>query len=234
MPQLNVAIFQHSEKTPAGTTLDWLKRCGHAVSITKLFAGEEPPDLAKIDWLIILGGPMNVDDVDIHPWLTREKAYIARAVNENKLCLGLCLGGQLLSQTLGGRVAKNKHWEIGWKKIDFEGREITAFQFHQDCFTLPPGAQRLATNEITENQAFAYGRHVIGIQFHPESTDEWVRQLSQDPAHPGSGPYVDSGDEMIEGLHHLPKLTSWYHELLEKMEARALGPSQRRESSTSS
>jgi GMP synthase (glutamine-hydrolysing) len=223
MQKLRVAILQHSDQTPPGTCLDWLESQGHLAHVHHLHRGEDLPDLVKTDFIIILGGPMNVDDETIHPWLRAEKEILKSAIAKGLPCLGLCLGGQLLAQALGGSVSPNKHWEIGWKTIEFSNQKppLQVFQFHQDQFSLPPGAERLATNEITLNQAFSFSDHVIGTQFHPESTAEWVRYCATDKVRPASGPYVDSTEAMISGLTHLPAMTAWFFELLTRLEDRA-------------
>ena len=220
---LSVAILQHSDRTPPGTCLDWLSGRSHDVTVHLLHRGDPLPDLEKTDWIIILGGPMNVDDVTEYPWLAQEKNLLKAAIEKQKICLGLCLGGQLLAQTLGGQVTPNKHWEVGWKNIDVQGRAspLRIFQFHQDQFSLPPGAERMATNQITLNQAFRYRDHVVGVQFHPEASDEWVRYCALDKARPEVGPFVDTTQEMIDGLRYRPAMTDWFFELLSELETRA-------------
>ena len=46
---------------------------------------------------------------------------------------------------------------------------FTGFQWHDDTFTLPSSAVRLATNAVAENQAFRIGRAAYGVQFHFEA-----------------------------------------------------------------
>lgn len=225
--KLTITILQHSDGTPPGTVTDWLRQKGYGVDVRLLHKGDALPSIEQTDWVIILGGAMNVDDTVEFPWLKDEKRFLKEAVDAGKSCLGLCLGGQLLAQTLGGTVRKNEHWEAGWFRVALTGDgkskdDLTVFQFHQDAFTLPPGAERFATNAITANQAFKYGEHVVGIQFHPETTLEWVKSFADEDPYP-TGPYVQSLKELLAGAAvHLDPMRAWFFSLLNEMEKAAL------------
>lgn len=219
---LNVHILQHSPDTPPGTVLEWLEVRDHAFTVHKLYQGDTLPDLANTDWVIVLGGPMNADDIANYPWLKDEKKFLNLAVLSRKPCLGLCLGGQLLSQVLGGKVQKNSHWEAGWFPVSIEGHgELMVFQFHEDTFSIPDGAKIFATNSITSNQMFKFGEHVVGIQFHPETTSHWVDSFLHESPYP-TGPYVQQPQELIAGKHHIQPMRNWFFKLLDHMELVAL------------
>src|SRR5262249_25254955 len=140
--------------------------------------GEPLPEPAAIDWLVVMGGPMNVDERDAYPWLVREKEFIRRVIDRGTRVLGVCLGGQLISTVLGGQVTKNRQKEIGWFPIDFTDeaaghpvfgklpRQCSAFHWHGDTFSIPPGSVRLASSAGCDNQAFQYGPRCYGLQFH--------------------------------------------------------------------
>ena len=140
--------------------------------------------MAAYDWLIVLGGPMNVDDEDKHPWLRAEKQFIGAWLKAEKPYLGICLGGQLLAQALGGSVTKNEQREIGFHAVERTGKDhpalrrwpqdFTVFQWHEDRFSLPEGCKSLLTSPACEHQAFAKDERTFGFQFHPESTAEWI------------------------------------------------------------
>ncbi len=223
---MKITILQHSNGTPPGTVLDWIKERGHQADVRRLQdtpAGQSLlPSLSETEFLIILGGPMNVDDVDKHPWLNDEKKFLRQAIEGNKPCVGLCLGGQLLAQTLGATVRKHKHWEVGWHSVQLNGgkKDLTVFQWHQDTFGLPEGAMRIATNSITENQGFRFRDHVVGLQFHPEATPEWVKECTEEEDYP-QGPYVQDEATVMAGLDHLPQLRRWFFELLDEVEKNA-------------
>ena len=223
---LRIHIIQNSPDTPAGSVLEWLKPKGHAVTIVEAYKGDALPTVSDTDWLIILGGSMNVDEIEAHPWLTGVKSLLKSAIEHKTTCLGLCLGGQLLAQSLGAKVKKHDHWEVGWHGISLgsdhvEGiSRLMVFQWHQDTFELPANATRVATNKITENQAFMYGENVIGLQFHPEATEEWIRECGEEVNYP-IGPHVQPKEQLLEGLVFIHPMRKWFFSLLERMESTA-------------
>src|SRR5262249_41621874 len=135
-----------------------------------------------------MGGPMSVND-DL-PWISEALGLINRAVEADIPVLGHCLGGQLISKALGGKVTRNGVKEIGWGKVaGAEGaaasewfgdtREFAGFHWHGETFTIPPRATRLAESPYCANQAFALGKH-LGMQCHVEMTSELIRTWCAD------------------------------------------------------
>ena len=212
---MKIAVLQHSDHTPAGSVETWASQRGFQLAMHRLHKGEMLPGLDKIDLVVILGGPMNVDDTDENPWLVDEKRFLKDAIAQGTKCVGLCLGGQLLAQAIGGSVHKNKHWEVGWHQIDFtDGKSLSVFQWHQDCFTLPATAEQTGTNSITPNQAFRFQNNVIGFQFHPESTFEWLKECAEDEDFP-RGPFVQSPKEIMDGAKNLNAMREWFFSTLD-------------------
>jgi GMP synthase-like glutamine amidotransferase len=117
----------------------------------------------EFDGLIIMGGPMSVYENDKYPFLNLEVGLIRKALQKGKPVLGICLGAQLLSASLGGEVRKGAF-----------GEEIEVFQWHGDTFTLPQGSKLLAYNE-KYFQAFRIGS-ALGIQFHVEVDSRMIRE----------------------------------------------------------
>ncbi|MBP1358200.1 MAG: type 1 glutamine amidotransferase [Sulfolobus sp.] len=134
----------------------------------------------EFEGLVIMGGPMGVYESDKYPYLKSEMTLIRKAVNEGKPVLGVCLGSQLLSASLGGSVKKGVFGEeIGVFKVktvnDFVpllGEEVEVFQWHGDTFTLPYGSKLLAYSE-KYFQAFILGK-ALGLQFHVEVNSKIV------------------------------------------------------------
>jgi GMP synthase (glutamine-hydrolysing) len=220
MASLRVHVLQQTESTPPGSVMDWLKARGHAATVVRLFSGDSLPTIDETDWLIICGGEMNVDEVAKYPFLAEEKALIAQAIARKKTCLGLCLGGQLLAQSLGAAVTVNPDWEIGWHTVHFGqtgGERLMVFQWHRDTFALPEGAIRVATNRVTENQGFAFGDNIVGLQFHPEATEEWVTECANEPEFP-PGAHVQTKEQILEGMIFLTPLRKWFFDLLQRLE----------------
>lgn len=180
MKTLRIHYFQHVPFEGIGHIETWAKKNAHTISSTKFFNNQPLPNLNKIDWLIIMGGPMSVHDENEHPWLILEKQFIKEAIEAEKVVIGFCLGGQLIAHTLGGKVTKNKHKEIGWYPISFsdlakktsifEGlRDIPVFHWHNDTFEIPNGGTLIASSEACTNQAFMYNEKVFAFQFHLET-----------------------------------------------------------------
>lgn len=180
---MRTLVLQHTEEEQPGTLLEWLESRGLPHKVHHVYRDEQIP--TGFDWLVILGGPMNVDEEHKHPWLKSEKRYLRHWLDEKKPVLGICLGGQLLAQALGARVVKNDRREIGFHPVHRTASSHPAFsrwpetlhvfQWHEDKFELPAGCQALLTNEVAPYQAFALDHRTVGLQFHPESTPEWIR-----------------------------------------------------------
>jgi len=131
------------------------------------------------DLLIVLGGPIGAYEEAKYPFLADELRLMERALAGRIPILGICLGAQLLARALGARVYPGPAKEIGISPITLtaEGARsclahLTAdrrvLHWHGDTFDLPAGAERLASTEITPNQAFAHGA-ALGLQFHIEA-----------------------------------------------------------------
>jgi GMP synthase (glutamine-hydrolysing) len=145
--------------------------------------------IRNADLVIVLGGPIGVYETDDYPFLTPELAMLEYRLSRDLPTLGICLGSQLMAKALGSRVFKGPAQEIGWGTIDLtdEGRssclkalhgvDAVVLHWHGDTFDLPQDATRLASNQNYDNQAFAYGRNALALQFHleadPRQLEEW-------------------------------------------------------------
>jgi GMP synthase-like glutamine amidotransferase len=220
--QPRIHLIQHSDGSGPGSTYEWLTSKKLEATLVRMHKGDRLPAVEDTDWIIVFGGPMNVDEVEAHPFLIEEKAFLKKALDAKKTLLGVCLGGQLLAQTLGAKVTKAPEWEVGWHVVhlgqnqDAEQR-LVVFQWHQDTFGLPPGAHRVASNTICENQAYFFGDRVVGVQFHPEATEEWVIECAADTDYP-SGKSVQTPVQLVEGMMYQRPLKKWYFDLLNRME----------------
>ena len=179
--------FQHVPFEGLGSIDPWLAEAGFEITSTRFFESAELPDLSMIDLLVVMGGPMSVNDEAELPWLVPEKRFIRQAINAGKPVLGICLGAQLIAGAVGARIYRNQVKEIGWLPIQgiavndsavfsFPATE-RVFHWHGETFDLPAGATLLAKSEGCENQAFQLGRSVIGLQFHLETTPESAREI---------------------------------------------------------
>ena len=209
----------------------WAKGKGHEISRTMLFREEALPRLEELDWLIILGGPMNIYEDDKYPWLVKEKKFIAQAIARKKMVLGVCLGAQLIADVLGGKVYQNRHREIGWHSVFLTpeadkssffkscSQKFIAFHWHGDTFDIPPGAARMAKSEACANQAFEYGGRVVGLQFHLESSLASIQRLIQNCGDEiVEGAYIQRPEDMLGQQKHLSEIKRMMEFLLDRME----------------
>jgi GMP synthase-like glutamine amidotransferase len=181
-------VFQHVPFEGPGSIGPRLEARGWLVGVTRLFQDHELPNAAEIDFLIVMGGPMSVNDEQVLPWLVPEKRFIGDMITRGKPVLGVCLGAQMIANVLGSKVYPNAEKEIGWFPIQstasgHHGRvlrfpdECVVFHWHGETFDLPAGAVQLATSAACRNQAFQFGSNVIGLQFHLETTPDSAHDL---------------------------------------------------------
>ncbi|MCH7517674.1 MAG: type 1 glutamine amidotransferase [Candidatus Dadabacteria bacterium] len=190
MPRL--LVLQHVAHEILGTLDPLLRDAGFRIKYVNFERHPDAePELEGYDGLIVLGGPMNVDEVDKYPNLETEMNLIKRAVEKEFPILAICLGSQLLAKALGAKVRKNPEKEIGWYDLspteEGENDPLISnfkhveriFQWHGDTFELPEGATLLAFSPLCKNQAFRYGEYVYGFQFHLEvdtpMIERWLR-----------------------------------------------------------
>jgi len=189
-----VLVFQHVPHETLGTLEAHLAQAGLACRYVELFRGiPAPSELDRAAGLVVLGGPMNVDQVRAYPFLQPEVDRIRDAVMRPLPVLGICLGAQLLAKSLGARVFANPVKEIGWYEIELTAAaaqdpllqgcppRATVFQWHGDTFDLPPGAVHLAQSAACRHQAFRYGSRAYALQFHVEMTEAMVEEWLQEP-----------------------------------------------------
>lgn len=229
---MRVHWLQHAEHEGLGCIEPWLRERGYTVSGTRLQRGEALPQAREFDWLVVMGGPMNIYEYEAHPWLVPEKALIRDACVMKKQILGICLGSQLLADVLGGKVSKNSVPEIGWfdvtltkdalKSSFFAGfpETMTAFHWHEDSFTYPPGATALMSSKDCPRQGFSWGgEQAIGLQFHLEVELEdarrWLATGSPPPART-----VNSAGEILRDPARFAENRRLMRLLLDRMAAR--------------
>jgi GMP synthase (glutamine-hydrolysing) len=156
-----------------------LDACGGLdVQTVKPLAGQALPDHDDVAGAVVMGGPMNVDEVDVHPELASEREWLAEAARRDLPVLGICLGAQLLARALGAEVRAGEETELGYAPVEILDPDdpilgalaprTTVLHWHGDVFDLPEGAVRLSRSERTEVQAFRRG-NAWGVLFHPES-----------------------------------------------------------------
>jgi GMP synthase (glutamine-hydrolysing) len=192
MPK-HVLILRQVAHEAAGTLEDAFVKAGVKFRYLDLFTEQTPAfNIDQIAGLVVMGGPMSVDDVQRHPFLAHEIDWIRQAISKDKPLLGICLGSQVIAKAMGARVYPNAIKEIGWYPLEltkaaaadglFAGcsANLTVFQWHGDTFDLPREAVHLAQSPLCRNQAFRIGRSAYGLQFHIEMTaamvEDWLTE----------------------------------------------------------
>lgn len=181
MARPKILVFQHVPYEPLGTLDPLLKNAGFRIRYVNFGRdASQRPALDRYEAVIVLGGPMNSDQIDSYPNLITEVDILREAVDRDMSVLGICLGAQLLAKALGGSVARNRKREIGWYDVELTeaGRRDPVlsefaprqriFQWHEDGIAIPDGVAHLAHSETSPVQAFRYGERAYGFQFHLE------------------------------------------------------------------
>ena len=237
-----VLVFQHDLFEDLGFFAEVLEKQGADYRVVRLFHGEMPAEeWEHVRALIILGGPMNVDEEENFPFLRWEKRIIRAAIDEAVPMLGVCLGAQLIAATLGTPVFHGPVKEIGWSPISitphgqvdsllgYLPESATVFQWHGDGFDLPPGAIRLASSAHYSTQAFRVGKTIYGLQFHLEVTprmiERWIDERSKDLA---LAPYVLPDKIIADTQSYAPTLKYYAERFLSEFVRRVSRPRQRK------
>ncbi|HZJ52359.1 MAG TPA: type 1 glutamine amidotransferase [Actinomycetota bacterium] len=182
MPPIVLCVEQQPT-APLARLGPLLAQAGVEVRVAPAPDGLDDDDLEQHSGVVVLGGEMGCHDAAEFPWLTDEFALIQKAHEQRVPVLGICLGGQLVAQALGGRVLAGACHEIGWFEAELLmddrllGPRAVAEQFlwHSDAFELPPGAEALVSGRIPGRAPLAFRSGTsYGFQFHPEVTPELV------------------------------------------------------------
>ena len=186
-------------------------------------------DLSTISGLVIMGGPYSI--YDNHPWLKDEFQLIQKAIDEDILIMGVCLGSQLVSKALGARVYKADCMELGWHMIETDTSKLDDFQplnlpknfevfeWHEDVFSIPKGAIPIFSGKNHKNQGYLLGK-IFVMQFHLEMTEqmvnEWLKQYQcclPEPSQSVQSPQqiTERLEERLDNLHtHADKIYDWW------------------------
>ena len=178
---MRLHLIEHDPDDLSRTNITlWAEKKGYQIRHTYLCNNEKLPAIEDFDWLMVMGGSPHTWEADIHPWLPPEKEFIARALDHDKIILGICFGAQLLAEALGGKVFTSQNKEIGWHEVIltpqgqisflFQNipKQFMTFHWHADHFAGLPGLiQSLSLKDRTE-PLYIYG---------PKDTEKYIDQI---------------------------------------------------------
>lgn len=221
--------LQHVPYERPGVIEEWIEENGHVLTRTQLYRSPDFPDLSEVDFLVVLGGPMGAEDESEYSWLSREKAFVEEALENDIPVLGVCLGAQIIASVLGSDIYTAKYDEVGWFPIQLteEGRnhpflrawpeEFDVFHWHGDTFDIPEGATHLVESSGCENQAFVYDDRALGLQFHVEMRPEDVEYMLEFGGdHDLQGPRVQDNEQILDQSQKCERGNALLKETLDK------------------
>jgi len=227
---MKIHCFQHAQFEDLGCINNWIDSNGHKVNYTRFFENDELPNTNDYDFLIIMGGPMSVNEEDKHTWLKAEKQAIKEAIDTNKIVLGICLGSQLIANVLGAEIYSNSDKEIGWFDIsltentesntilNIKSNDVKVFHWHGETYTLPEKAIHIAYSECCKNQAFLYNNKVLGLQFHLEVNNKSIDAMIENcGADLSNGKYIQSENEIRNGFEYIETNNSIMYNILDNL-----------------
>ena len=181
-------VITHTPAESPGTLSEWLPAAGIELEVLEPWNGDRVPDHVDADALIVMGGPQQAYDDGSAPWLRQTKQLLRTSTREGLPVLGICLGGQLLAEAMGGRVRPGEEGpELGARFISKRDAAVddplfaeiplspVVVQWHWDAIVeLPAHAVLLAASPRYQIQAFRVGAKAYGLQFHIETPAEMV------------------------------------------------------------
>lgn len=191
-----ILVIETDPHVGPGFVSDLIAEKGLASRYVRLGEGERLPPPEEVRGAVILGGRMGANDDEKFPFLTDLKQFVREAAACDTPVLGICLGGQLIAEALGGEVHGNRLGErgIGHAQLTNLGcfdpvfatlpYKFVTFHWHNDSFVIPEDAILLASNSVCPAQAFRFGVSIYGVQFHPEMTRETAQKWSEEEGDP--------------------------------------------------
>jgi len=205
MCYMSVLICKNVKNEGPGTIEDFLMAGNIPYTIVETSEIMDITDTAGFDTLLMMGGPMSVNEADIYPYIIKEESLVRDFISKNKRILGVCLGAQIMARALGSKVYKGPEQEIGWYDINITSDALgdsrisvlaahpktgnisgkfKVFHWHGETFDVPEKGIRLAGSALYPNQAFRYGSNAYAFQFHIEVKKamiyEWLKNESVD------------------------------------------------------
>ncbi|OHD15151.1 MAG: hypothetical protein A2086_04925 [Spirochaetes bacterium GWD1_27_9] len=225
---MRLHYLQHCNFETPANILEWAAKKNMTVTSTMFFNDPKLPKMDDFDLLVVMGGPMNVYEEDKFPFLKEEKKFIEDAIEMNKKVVGICLGAQLISCVLGGKVTKNKFKEIGFfnvkktnpkdnlKILELIPDEFLCFHWHGDTFEIPKQATSIFKSEGCDNQGFIYKNNVLALQFHLELNKNGLYSLIDNCKNElTKALYIQDETKIIANIKHLQQMEGLMNKILD-------------------
>jgi GMP synthase-like glutamine amidotransferase len=233
MKQFRIRCLQHVPFEGPAYIKDWALQKNHAFAITHLYEGEALPALHEFDFLVVMGGPMGVNDHSKYTWLSEEKTFIRTCVELGKPVIGICLGAQLMAAAMGAPVTPNHSKEIGWFNLskteagmsqpllDGFHTDTPVFHWHGDTFGIPRMGKHLLKSDACVNQAFIIGINALALQFHLEMTPESLQGMLENCGDEllADGPFIQTASQILSNTSFLSTNNQHLAVLLDKLTA---------------
>lgn len=186
---MRVNALMHAPFEGLGVIQTWLMEKSYCLRETHTYRGDALPSVNDFDWLIIMGGPQNLKELEKYAYLKDEVGLIIQALQQDKLILGICLGAQLIAESLGAKTETSPEKEIGVFPLQLTAKgysdpimrhfsdEFPAAHWHSDMPGLPAAATILAASRGCPRQIIRFKSNVYGLQCHLELTVENIREM---------------------------------------------------------
>ncbi|MBA2273394.1 MAG: type 1 glutamine amidotransferase [Actinobacteria bacterium] len=214
-----ILCIRNQTDAPLGIAADVFASVGAPYRYLDAWRAADWPRLEDVSAVVVLGGGMNAQQFDEHPWLRDIYGFVDKVLERGVPLFGICLGAQILARALGAEVRPSPVREIGFHPvvatddgradpvIDSFASGMRVFQWHEDAFELPDGAKLLYSSFAVPYQAFRYGDRVYATQFHFEVTPEIIARWSDDTDPEAMEKYwgVNPKGLLDEAARHLPR-----------------------------
>ena len=224
----DLVLVRHGDDPPDDRVVTFAVEHGLTPVVRKPFKGD-PLGVPgpEVVGTVIYGGPFNVFDEHIHPFMKDEADWIRSCMDRGIPVLGLCQGAQQIARVLGAEVGpkEDERFEFGYYPVEptaeaagFLPSTLHVVQSHFHTFGIPGGAVHLASSPLFATQAFRYGTNVYGLQFHPEVTIEGFRRWQDRPWAPWGKPGAQSREEQDRlMLEHDAAQARWFYGFLARL-----------------
>lgn len=202
--RLELTVLQHESNESGGLFEEAARDHGVDLLHVPVFETNEIPPVLSTH-LLVMGGPMSVNDEQDLPWLKTEKQVIRERVKRGQPVLGICLGAQLIASAFGAAVYSCEP-ELGWSSVTAVNTTVfpalpgqfRVFQMHGETFDIPREATLVYRGESVPSQALCIGS-ALGLQFHIELTlamiQDWISDL----------PVQEQSSHLSQSREYLPK-----------------------------